>query len=192
MASHPSATKGRRWLPILVTAVVVGVVAGVGGYVLGQRNADPPAATASPEFVRNQQSAVVNAILDSNQKLVTIQQQTAELLTGKSGREIDTDAFHHLRTQYTEAYDQVLTQLGRARIVFSDQVNLDLKAISQADNGALRSLYPDDPSELLSMTAADVSAMLAESHSARKAQWNAIRRFSQDATAEMVGSQESK
>ena len=113
-----------------------------------------------------------------------IEQSSAKLLAGKSGAEVDADAFEALRLEYTHVYDTVLAERGRLSQLFGPVVRAAAKQVTRQNNIALETLYLE-PDVLPQKTAEQIRALVFNSHQARKAQWGALRKFSQAAWAEI-------
>jgi len=172
----------------VVSAVVSGIVVGSGAYYLGHAAGEREPRVPSAAFVRQQQADALGRLVDSSRELIGIEHDSVELLAGKGGGDVDVGAFFRLRTRYTKTYDQVLSQMGRIGVLFDDTVLADAKDISHSAAVALTTLYPL-PRVLPGMTAAEVHAIVVNSHLARKGQWAALRKFSHDATGQLVGGQ---
>lgn len=173
---HPSAAV----VASVITAIVVGVGAFLIGHHLGEADDHPRA-----QFLREQQAAVISKFEETSRRLVEIEQSGIALLEGKSGAEVDLDAYYSFHTTYTHEYDVVLGQIGRVNALFSGDVRTDAKAVSHTANVALGVLFPSR-AELARMDARQISALIGNSHTARKGQWQAIRTFVADATDEML------
>lgn len=172
----------------VIAAVVAAVVVGGGAYLVGHEMGERAESGPSADFIHEQQADSVRRIEDTTSQLVQIEQNSAELLAGKSGAEVDSAAFERLRLQYTHVYDDVLGERGRLSTLFDAPVRAAAKQVTHQNNVALETLYLD-PDELPQKTIAQISALVSNSHNARKAQWAALRKFSQAAWQEINSGQ---
>lgn len=168
----------------LASTVVTGLVLGAGGYLLGHDMGEGDAGRA--EFVRAQQSVSRQAMVDATENMIKIEQETVDLLTGKAGSEVDLDAVEALHQQYTTTYNVIIGERGRMSHLYGDAVRQAARSSSTADNVALEALFPE-PGQLEPMTALELRNLVNNSITARKAQWVALRKFSQLAMDEMTG-----
>lgn len=184
---EPKPPKG-RWVRLrvaVIAAVLTAVGVGAGGYYVGLQAGEQKATGPSADFIYRQQAAAATRLKETTKALVAIEQSSAQLLVGKSGDEVDAEAFYRLRTQYAQMYDAVLAEGGRIRALFSSRVRTAARAISHSGNVAMTTLYPEQET-LADLSAAQIHAILVNSHTARKAQWAAVRKFDMLATAEMI------
>jgi hypothetical protein len=180
-----SEARSVRLRSAVLSAVLAAAVVGGGAFYIGHEAGQRESHGPSVDFVHQQQTAAMERLMKTTSQLVAIEQRSGQLLAGRSGAEVDLDAFFGLRGHYTQVFDSVLAEGGRIRTLFPARVRVAAKAMSHADNVALSTLYPDRRT-LAQMNAAEISAVVTNSHTARKSQWAAVRRFSGAAMAEMI------
>jgi hypothetical protein len=165
-------------------AVLSSVIVGVGAFFVGHEMGESDASGPSSDFIHQQRADAVAQIQDTTSELVQIEQSSVELLAGKTGAEVDTAAFERLHLKYTQVYDAVLAERGRLTALFDAPVLAAAKQVTHQCNVALETLYLE-PSELPGKSESQIAALVFNSHSARKAQWAALRKFTQAAWAEI-------
>lgn len=176
-----------RWVRLrtaVVASLLTGAILGVGGYVVGHQAGEREMSGPSRDFTYERQAAVANVLKDTTRELVAIEQSTYPLLIGKSGAEVDAEAFYRHRLEYVHLFDSVVAERGQIGALFGHEVRVAADALTHAHDVALDTLYPE-PSRLPTMSAAQIVALLENARVARAAQWVAIRRFNRAVALEM-------
>ncbi len=168
----------------VIAVIVAAVVFGGGGYLVGHEVGVRAASGPSADFIRQQQADSVRQMQTTTNHLVQIEQNTIELMMGKSGAELDVDAIKDQHLQYVHTYDAILAERGRLSRLFDAPVLAAAKEVTHRNNVALDTLYfgLDDLSQ---KSVGQIGALLFNSHKARKGQWEALRRFQQAAWLEI-------
>jgi hypothetical protein len=181
---EPSRERLVRLRTAVAVTVLVGVLVAAGGYVVGWQVGQHDDSGPSADFIYQQRADAVRQIKQATSRLVQIEQNSVQLLVGKSGAQVDTRAFGALRLAYTHVYDAVLAERGGLSQLFDAPVLAAAKQVTHDNNVALDTLYLD-PAELPGKTASQISALVSNSHTARKHQWQSLRKFTQAAYAEI-------